>query len=574
MADNFFLDNMDLRYHLEQIDLSQVVALKEKDYTYCARYPAAPRNYADAKDNYRLLLEVLGELCATVIAPRAAEADEEGAQFHAGQVRYAAATQEAIEAFKQAELNGVMLPWEYGGMNLPESIYQMMVELIARAEAGLMTIVGLQEIAIAINDFGSDEMKARILPRFARGEVMGAMVLTEPDAGSDLSAVQTRAIYDTEAGVWRLTGVKRFATNGCADIMVVLARSEEGSNDARGLSLFLVEKDDSVTIRRIENKVGLHASPTCEIQYNNTPAELIGKRRFGLIRYAMALMNGARLAVAAQAVGIAEAAYREAHRYAHERGQFGQSIRDIPAVTRMLLAMRSEIEAARALIYEAARWVDLEKAYEHHIATSPEVTPAEREALKQATRLAATLTPLVKYYATEMGNRVCYQAVQVHGGVGYMREFNVERHYRDIRVTNIYEGTSQLQVVAATGRLMGHALDDLLDEWAAQDYSPELLPLKERMRGSSDLFKRCAAHLRECDAPLIDYYASDMVDMAVHVVNGWLLLGHARRDERKKAIAQVYIAEHGPKLNSALAAVQAADPVQLNNRDLLLSSPF
>lgn len=574
MPDNFFLDNLDLQHHLEQIDLSQVVALKEKGYTYCAQHPAAPRNYADAKDSYRLLLEVLGEVCATVIAPRAAEADEEGAQFHAGQVSYSAATQEAVEAFRQAGLNGVMLPWEYGGMNLPESIYQMMVELIARAEAGLMTIVGLQEIAVAISDFGSDEMKARVLPRFARGEVAGAMVLTEPDAGSDLGAAQTRAVYDAGAGVWRLTGVKRFVTNGCADIMVVLARSEEGSNDARGLSLFLVEKDDSVTIRRIENKVGLHASPTCEIQYNNTPAELIGKRRFGLIRYASALMNGARLAVAAQAVGIAEAAYREAHRYAHERAQFGQPIRDIPAVTRMLLSMRGEIEAARALVYEAARWVDLEKAYEQHIATSPEVTPAEREAFKRAARLAATLTPLVKYYATEMGNRVCYQAIQVHGGVGYMREFNVERHYRDIRVTNIYEGTSQLQVVAAIGRLLAHALDDLLDEWAAQDYGPELAPLKDRMLESSGLLKRCAAHLRECEEPLIDYYASDLVEMAAHVVNGWLLLGHARRDERKKATAQVYIAEHGPKLRSALAAIQAADPAQLNNRDLLLSSPF
>ncbi|MBN1886491.1 MAG: acyl-CoA dehydrogenase family protein [Thermoflexales bacterium] len=574
MADNFFLDNLDLQHHLEQIDLNQVVALKEKGYTHCAQYPAAPRSYADAKDNYRLLLEVLGEVCATLIAPRAAEADEEGAQFQAGQVRYAAATQEAVEAFRQAELNGVMLPWEYGGMNLPESIYQMMVELIARAEAGLMTIVGLQEIAVAISEFGDDEMKARVLPRFARGEVAGAMVLTEPDAGSDLGAVQTRATYDAEAGVWRLTGVKRFITNGCADIMVVLARSEEGSNDARGLSLFLVEKDDSVTIRRIESKVGLHASPTCEIQYNNTPAELIGKRRFGLIRYAMALMNGARLAVAAQAVGIAEAAYREAHRYAHERGQFGQLIRDIPAVSRMLLSMRTEIEAARALLYEAARWVDLEKAYEHHIAASAEPEPAARDALKQAARLAATLTPLVKYYATEMGNRVCYQALQVHGGVGYMREFNVERHYRDIRVTNIYEGTSQLQVVAATGRLLAHALDDLLDEWAAQEYGPELAPLKERMLESSGLLSRCVDHLRECDVPLIDYYASDVVDMAVHVVNGWLLLGHARHDERKKAIMQVYIAEHGPKLRSALAAVQAADPAQLNQRELLLSSPF
>ncbi|UCC89105.1 MAG: acyl-CoA dehydrogenase family protein, partial [Anaerolineales bacterium] len=433
MAENFFLDNLDLQYHLDKLDLAEVVEIKEKGYSYSEQYPIAPRHYEDAKDNYRLLLEILGEICATVVAPRAAEADEEGAQFHDGEVQYAAATQDALQALKQAELMGVMLPWEYGGMNLPESIYQMLVEIVSRAEAGLMTIFGLQEIASSINDFGDEEMKARILPRFARGEVAGAMVLTEPDAGSDLGAVQTRATYDEEAGVWRINGVKRFITNGCAEIMVVLARSEEGTSDARGLSFFLVEKDETVQIRRIENKVGLHASPTCEIQYNNTPAGLIGKRRFGLIRYAMALMNGARLAVSAQAVGIAEAAYREAFRYAHARSQFDQRIRSIPAVSRMLLSMRSEIEAARALMYEAARWVDLEKAYERKIAESEKPDPADRRRSKEVAKMAETLTPLVKYYATEMGNRVCFQAVQVHGGVGYMREFNVERHYRDIR---------------------------------------------------------------------------------------------------------------------------------------------
>jgi len=574
MAENFFLDNLDLQYHLAHIDLQQVVGLKEKGYTYHERYPAAPRNYEDALDNYRLILQVLGEICATVIAPRAAEADEEGAQFEAGQVRYAAATQDALAALKQAELMGVMLPWEYGGMNLPETIYQMMVEIVSRAEAGLMTIFGLQEIASSIAEFGSDEMKARILPRFARGEVAGAMVLTEPDAGSDLGSVQTRATFDEAAGVWRINGVKRFITNGCADIMVVLARTEPDSNDARGLSLFLVERDKSVIIRRIENKVGLHASPTCEIQYNNTPAQLIGKRRFGLIRYAMALMNGARLAVAAQAVGIAEAAYREAHCYAHQRVQFNQAIRNLPAVTRMLLLMRSEIEAARALMYEAARWVDLEKALDRHIAENTSPTPADRQLLKRASRLAEVLTPLTKYYATEMGNRVCFHAMQVHGGVGYMREFNVERHYRDIRVTNIYEGTSQLQIVAAIGKLLGHALDDLLEEWAALDYGPELAPLKEQVMEATALFNRCADHLKECETSIIDYYASDVTDMAVCVLNSWLMLRHARLDERKRAMAQVYIAEHLPRMRSAVAAVQAASPAPLQNRDIILASPF
>ncbi len=574
MPENFFLDNLDLQYHLQHTDLSQVVALKEKNYTYHEKYPAAPRHYQDALDSYRRLLTVLGEICATRVAPRAAEADEIGARFHDGKVEYSPATQDALRAFKQAELFGVMLPWEYGGMNLPETIYQMMVEIVSRAEAGLMTVFGLQEIAQSIAEFGDEAMKARLLPRFARGEVSGAMVLTEPDAGSDLGSVQTRATYDEAAGVWRINGVKRFITNGCADVMVVLARSEPDSNDARGLSLFLVEKDDSVVIRRIENKMGLHASPTCEIQYNNTPAQLIGKRRFGLIRYAMALMNGARLAVAAQAVGIAEAAYREAHRYANTRVQFNQPIRNLPAVTRMLVSMRAEIEATRALMYEVARWVDLEKALEHHIAESAKPDPADRQLLKRAARLAETLTPLVKYYATEMGNRVCFKAMQVHGGVGYMREFNVERHYRDIRVTNIYEGTSQLQIVAAIGKLLGHALDDLLNEWAAQEYGADLAPLKDQVVEATALMNRCADHLKECPTDVVDYYASDMVDIAVQVCNSWLLLQHARADDKKRAIAQAYIGAHLPQVHGAVRAIQAADTSPLKNRDVILASTF
>lgn len=576
MAENFFLDNLDLQFHLDKADLREVVEIKEKGYTYQRRYPSAPRHYEDAKDNYRVLLEVLGEICATVVAPRAAEADEEGVHFQDGEVRYASATQEALEALKQAELMGVMLPWEYGGLNLPETILQMMVEIVSRAEAGLMTIFGLQEIASSINDFGSEEMKARVLPRFARGEVAGAMVLTEPDAGSDLGSVQTRATYDEAAGVWRIKGVKRFITNGCAEIMVVLARSEEGTTDARGLSFFLVEKDETVHIRRIENKIGIHTSPTCEIQFNNTPAELIGKRRFGLIRYAMSLMNGARLAVASQALGIAEAAYREAHRYAHARVQFDRAIRSIPAVSRMLLSMRGEIEAARALIYEAAHWVDLEKAYERKIAESEKPDPADRQRLKQVAKLAETVTPLVKYYATEMGNRVCFQAMQVHGGVGYMREFNVERHYRDIRVTNIYEGTSQLQIVAAIGKLLGHGLDDLLDDWAAQDYGPELAPLKSQVAEATALFNRSTDHMKECDREVIDYYASDLTDMGVTVVNSWLMLQDARLSPKGKkgAMARVYIAEHLPHLRRAAAAIQAADPTPLQVRDVILASPY
>lgn len=574
MAENFFLDNLDLQFHLNKIDLQEVVELKEKGYSYAKTYPTAPRHYQDACDNYRLLLEVLGEISAQVIAPLAPAADKEGAHFRDGNVYYAEATQEAVRALKQAELMGAMLPWEYGGMNLPETIYQMMVEIVSRAEAGLMTIFGLQEIASTISEFGTEEQKQRVLPRFARGEVAGAMVLTEPDAGSDLGSVQTRATYDEAAGVWRINGVKRFITNGIAEVMVVLARSEEGTSDARGLSLFLVERDDTVHIRRIEDKIGIHSSPTCEIQYNNTPAQLIGKRRFGLIRYAMALMNGARLAVSAQALGIAEAAYREAHRYAEDRVQFNRPIRDIPAVSRMLLSMRGEIEATRALIYETSRWVDLAKAYEHYLASSNTKDKAAKARQKQAAALADALTPLTKYYATEMGNRVCYQAMQVHGGVGYMREFNVERHYRDIRVTNIYEGTSQLQIVAAIGKLLGGALNELLDEWAALDYGPELAGLKEKVVEATAAFKAAALRLKDNEREVIDYYASDLTDMAVYVVNCWLMLQDARLSERKREMARVYIAGHLPQIHSAGEIIHTADATPLQARPAVLANPF
>ncbi|MGD9047931.1 MAG: acyl-CoA dehydrogenase family protein, partial [Anaerolineae bacterium] len=480
--------------------------------------------------------------------------------------------QQGLDLLRQAELMGALLPWEYGGLNLPGTILQMMIEVISRADAGLMSIFGLQEISATIAEFGDQEMKDRVLPRFARGEVTGGMVLTEPDAGSDLGIVHTRATYDEAAGTWRLNGVKRFITNGNADVLLVLARSEEGSTDARGLSLFEVEADETVRIRRIENKMGIHASPTCEMEFCDTPARLLGKRRYGLIRYAMAMMNGARIAVAAQAVGIAEAAYREAFEYAQKRIQFGQSIDRLPAVYRMLLSMRGEIEATRALVFEAGRWVDLKKAYEH-LKAEGKLDSEGRKRLKQADRMAAVLTPLAKYHATEMGNRVCYQAMQVHGGTGYMREFNVERHFRDIRVTSIYEGTSQLQVVAATSGLLGHSLDGLLDDWAGQDYGPELNGLKSQVQEATELFNRSIDHMREQDdRALIDYYAQDLADMAVFVLTSWLVLRDARSADRKRELARVYVSETLPKFRGRMATIQAIDPAPVQARESILST--
>jgi alkylation response protein AidB-like acyl-CoA dehydrogenase len=525
-------------------------------------------------DNYRLILTLLGDLCANHIAPRAGEADEEGVHFDDGQVSYAAPIQEGLELLRQAELMGGMLSWEYGGMNLPETVFQMMVEILARADPALMSVFGLQEISAIIAEYGDEEMKARILPRFTRGEVTGAMVLTEPDAGSDLGAVQTRATYDEAADVWRLNGVKRFITNGNADILLVLARSEEGSTDARGLSLFEVEADETVRIRRTESKMGLHASPTCELQFCDTPARLVGKRRYGLIRYTWAMMNAARLGVSAQAVGIAEAAYREAYSYARKREQFGRPIDAFPAVYRMLLSMRGEIEATRALVIETGRWVDRKNAYER-LKAKGKLSPEERQRLKEADRLASVLTPLVKYHATEMGNRVCYQAMQIHGGTGYMREFNVERHFRDIRVTSIYEGTSQLQIVAATSGLLGHALDALLDEWAAEEYGSDLKGLKGQVEEATILFSRSIDHLKEQDdRSLIDYYAADLADFAVSVLSSWLVLRQARTTERKRELARVYLSDTMPKIRGRLAMLQASDPAPLQAREVILAEPW
>jgi len=544
MTDNFFDDNLDLQYHLDSMDLEEIVEVLEDGYRYHADYPGAPRNYADARDNYRLILEVMGDICANQIAPRAAEADEEGVQIKDGRVIYPAAIREGLSLLRQAELMGAMLPWEHGGLNLPETVFQMMVEILGRADAALMSIFGLQEVSAIVAEYGDDEMKDRVLPRFGRGEVTGAMVLTEPDAGSDLGAVQTRATLDEQTDEWRLNGVKRFITNGNADVLLVLARSEEGSADARGLSLFEVEADETVLIRRTENKMGLHASPTCEIQFCDTPARLVGKRRYGLIRYTWALMNGARLGVSAQAVGIAEAAYREAYQYAQKRIQFGQSIESFPAVYRMLLSMRAEIQATRALVFEAGHWVDRKNTYER-LKKRGRLSAETRQLLKEADRLAAVLTPLAKYHATEMGNRVCYQAMQVHGGTGYMQEFNVERHF------------------------------GLLNKWAGQDYGPELSGLKGQLAEATELLNRSIDHMKEQeDRALVDYYAADLADMAIYVLTSWLALQQARSSERKRELARVYIAETLPKFRGRMAMLQTSDPAPLEAKDIILADPY
>ena len=477
---NFFTDNKDIQFLFNRLPLERIIRLKEKNFTEKDKYPYAPEDVEDAKDSYRRVLEVLGELAAEYIEPRAEGVDLEGSHFDGGVVRYATGIQEALDMLSKAGVMGFTLPRRFGGLNFPVTIYTIAIELISRADASLMNLFGLQDIAETINAYASEELKQKYLPRFCTGELTGAMVLTEPDAGSDLQSVQLKAT-EVEPGKWVLEGVKRFITNGCGDVLLVLARSEPNITGGRGLSLFLCEKGPTVRVRRIEDKLGIHGSPTCELYFDKTPAYLIGKRKFGLIKYVMSLMNGARLAVAAQAIGIAEAAYRAALSYAKEREQFGVPIIEFAPIKEMLYNMVLKIEAARTLVYETAMAVDTSKGLEE--AQGKDWSPVDqgciKEELKYYTALAEALTPMSKYFASEIANQVAYDAIQVLGGSGYMKDYAVERYYRDARITNIYEGTTQLQIVAAIGGVLKGTIREYVDKpltlfkvsqllWAAQ----------------------------------------------------------------------------------------------------------
>ena len=402
---NFYKDNDDIQFHIKHLDIDRIIELKENHFQDKNKYDYAPVNVNDAKDSYEKILDIAGDIAGNFIAPRAAEVDAEGAHFDNGEVTYAKGTQEELDVLKKADLMGFTLPRKYGGLNCPVTIYSIATEMVSRADASLMNLFGLQDIAETINLFADEDQKMRYLPRFCSGEVTGSMALTEPDAGSDLQAVQLKAFQD-DKGRWRLKGVKRFITNGCGHISLVLARSEDGTSDGRGLSMFIYERDDKMKIRRIENKLGIHGSPTCELQFNDAPAELCGKRKMGLIKYVMSLMNGARLAIAAQGLGIAEAAYAEADQYAKDRVQFKKAIRDMIPVSELLVNMKVKIEAARALLYETALIVDLKTCLEHESEQSDEKAKELRDELKKTSALAALFTPLVKGYNTEIGNQV------------------------------------------------------------------------------------------------------------------------------------------------------------------------
>ena len=566
---NFFKDNPDLVFTLKNTDLTPIAELVEDGYKYAQEFDNAPENFEDAFDNYCEALKVVGEIAADRIEPRSRTVDAEGPKFEDGKVTYHPLTTQNLKDLADAGLMGVMLEHRFGGLNFPVTVYTMMTEIVSRADASLQNIFGLQDIAETISFFGNEEQKQAYLPGFATGEFDGAMDLTEPDYGSDLPGVRLRAWQD-ENGQWYLNGMKRFITNGCARVHLVLARSEEGTTDARGLSMFICEACPQLVVRRIENKMGIHGVPTCELQYNDVPAQLCGKRKFGLIRYVMSLMNGARVAISAQAVGIAEAAYRAARQYASEREQFKKSIDKFPAIYSMLSSMKTRLTAARALLYETTRVVDLRNSYSR-LVDAGNATAEQRAAQKYYERLAAALTPMCKALATEVSNSITYDCIQIHGGTGYMRDFNAERFYRDARITNIYEGTTQLQIVAAIGGVTQRVLDQRIGELAAVPVSDELAALRDKLLAKkAELDEAIQFVADKHDSEYHDLVARSLVEMATNIFVGLLLIRDAAADAKRAPLAERYVLDAIRDFNRNKEYVTSGDDKLISNcRDII-----
>lgn len=527
---NFYNDNKDLKFHLSHPMMQKLVMLKERNFTDKSTFDYAPLDFEDAMDSYERVLEVVGEISGDIIAPNAESIDAEGPKVVDGHVIYARGTQENLDALVKAGLLGITLPRRFGGLNFPIVPYIMAADIVSRADAGFVNIWGLQDCAETLNEFASEEQKERWLTRVVHGETM-AMDLTEPDAGSDLQAVQLKATWSEKKGTFLLNGVKRFITNGDGDIALVLARSEEGTRDGRGLSMFVYDKRlGGVTVRRIEHKMGIIGSPTCELVFKDAPGELIGNRKMGLIKYVMALMNGARLGIAAQSVGICEAAYREALQYAKERAQFGKTIIQFPAVYEMLSVMKAKLDASRTLLYETSRFVDLYKTYQH-ISEERKLNNVERDEMKEFQRLADLFTPMVKGISSEFCNQNAYDAIQIHGGSGFMKDYAVERIYRDARITSIYEGTTQLQVVAA---IRGVTTGGYLKQIRAYE-KVELRPELEKFRRilislTADYEEAVEKVIAVGDNEFIDFHSRRMVEMATYIVMSYLLVLDSNRD--------------------------------------------
>ena len=539
---NYYTDHPEIAFHLNHPLMKRIVDLKERNYEDKDKFDDAPVNYDDAIENYKRILDICGDVAANILEPNSEAVDQEGPHLENGRMIYASKTFENINATRKAGLHGVSMPRRYGGLNLPNTVFSMLSELIAAADAGFQNIWSLQSCIDTLYEFGNEEQRQKFIPRVCAGESM-SMDLTEPDAGSDLQRVMLKATRDEENNCWRLNGVKRFITNGDSDIHLVLARSEEGTTDGRGLSMFIYDKrDGGVDVRHIENKLGIHGSPTCELVYKNARAELCGSTRLGLIKYVMALMNGARLGIAAQSVGVEQEAYNEALAYAKERAQFGKKIITFPAVYDMLSRMKAKLDAGRSLLYQTARYVDIYKALED-IARDRTLTPEERQEMKKYTRLADAFTPLAKGMNSEYANQNAYDAISVHGGSGFIMEYKCQRLYRDARIFSIYEGTTQLQVVAAIRYVTNGTYLSIMQEMLQNEVAEEMKPLKARVEGLVKLYEQALAKVKEAnDNDVHDFLARRLYNMTGDIMMSLLIIDDASRaPELFAKSANVYV---------------------------------
>ena len=540
---NFFLDNKDLQYHLEHPLMRKIVELKERGFAEKDLYDTAPHNFEDAMDSYRRVMSITGEVCGDVIAPNAEGVDHEGPRVVNDRVKYASGTVENMNAVNAAGLSGITLPRRFGGSNFPLICFVMANEMVARADASFENIWGLQDCAETLNEFASEEQKQKYLSWVCQGATC-AMDLTEPDAGSDLGAVMLKATWSEERQTWLLNGVKRFITNGDGDVSLVLARTEEGTTDARGLSMLVYDKrNGGMKVRRIENKLGIKGSPTCELVFTDAPAELVGDRRMGLIKYVMSLMNAARLGIGAQSVGLCEAAYREALKYAHERQQFGKDIIKFPAISEMLTTMRAKLHGARALLYETSRFVEIYKQYTH-ISHERSLESEERQQMKYYNRLADAYTPLVKLFSSEYANQLAYDAIQIHGGSGFMKDYPCERLYRDARIMNIYEGTSQLQVVAAINGVTKGTFMENIARYEALEYAESMQDVKAKLIAFRERVEAMVAHVENVSkesAQFKDFHARRLVESVGHIIITHLLAQQAAEVETYGSDAKVFL---------------------------------
>ena len=539
---NYYTDHPELEFHLHHPLMKRIVELKERNFEDKDKFEDAPVDYDDAIENYHRILEITGDIAANIIEPNSESVDLEGPHLENGRMIYASKTYENLDATRKAGLWGISMPRRYGGLNIPNTTFSMLSEVISAADAGFQNVWSLQSCIDTLYEFGSEEQRAKYIPRICAGETM-SMDLTEPDAGSDLQRVMLKATYSEEEGCWLLNGVKRFITNGDSDIHLVLARSEEGTKDGRGLSMFIYDKrQGGVNVRHIEHKLGIHGSPTCELTYKNAKAELCGSTRMGLIKYVMALMNGARLGIAAQSVGVEQEAYNVALAYAKERAQFGQKIINFPAVYDMLATMKAKLDAGRSLLYQTARYVDIYKALED-IQRDRKLTPEERQELKKYTRLADAFTPLAKGMNSEYANQNAYDAISVHGGSGFIMEYKCQRLFRDARIFSIYEGTTQLQVVAAIRYVTNGTYLGIIKEMLENEVSADLQPRKERVAKLVVRYEEVLEALKNnTDQEKLDFMARHLYEITADIIMALLILDDATRaPELFAKSAHVYV---------------------------------